>query len=87
MKKYIIAILLLVSVNINAEQTSTRIGSITDFVGNKITLYVSDNNGNKTIYIMSTGRHRIRKAAVGLTKMEAIRLKRLIDKSLERMTK
>jgi len=31
---------------------------------------------------MTAGRHRIRKAAVGLTKMEAIRLKRLIDKSL-----
>ena len=82
MKKYITAILLLISMNINAEQTTTRIGSVKDFVGNSITLYVSDNNGNKTVFIMSTGRHRIRKASVGLTKMEVLRLKRLIDKAL-----
>ena len=82
MKKYITVMLLLISININAEQTSTRIGAMKDFVGNSITLYVSDNNGNKTIFIMTAGRHRIRKASVGLTKMEALRLKRLIDKAL-----
>jgi predicted small secreted protein len=85
MKKLLIIVLALISITASAGSTITSVGRLTDYVGNRVLVSISDNGREKTVYVMIRGRHNIRKAGLGLNKKETQALIRLLNKSIEGM--
>jgi len=84
-KKYIMILMAVISLNVNAEMESKTIGRISTFTGTTVSLSVISRYNEKSVFMYVRGKYGVRKVSAVMKKGEVIRLRDLLNKAIEEM--